>query len=107
MAVQQQQKEQPQEPQFQPQYDSKTTRRIISQYKEGTLSEEQLESLRQHAQYHNLPFYEGEFSIFEAIKQAGTGFLEGFTTLRTGSHPDNAYTSVARSIGHLAGLSLA
>ena len=108
MAVQQQQiiqPQQPQQPAWQPTYTSEQTRRLISSYQESPVKfkEEDLENIRQHAQYHNLPFYEGEFSIFDALKQAGGGFIEGFTTLRVAEPPDNEYEAVARNLGHLAG----
>jgi hypothetical protein len=100
-----QQPEQPPEQQFQPTLDAEKTRRWIKVYQEtpSKVSEEQLEDLRKHAQYHNVPFYEGDFSIMEAIKQAGGGFIEGFTTLRVADPPDNEYEAVARSLGHLIG----
>ena len=112
MAVQQQQinpseqvQQPPQQPQWQPTLDIEKTRRTIKHYQEypHRYKEEQLEELRKHAQYHNVPFYEGEFSIFDAIKQAGGGFIEGFTTLRVADPPDNEWEAVARNVGHLAG----
>tara|TARA_Y100000593_G_scaffold94968_1_gene197698 strand:- start:399 stop:9788 length:9390 start_codon:yes stop_codon:yes gene_type:complete len=62
-----------------------------------------VEDLRFHAHYYNVPFYEGEFSIGEAIKQAGAGFMEGFTTFNMADPPKNEYTGIARSLGHLIG----
>ena len=103
MAIQQQQINQEQT--WQPTYTNEQTRRLISLYQKspGRFKEEQLQQIRDHAGYHNLAFYEGEFSIGEAIKQAGAGVLEGFTTLRTADHPDNEYEAIARNIGHLVG----
>ena len=103
--LQQGQPQQPVEQQWQPSYSNEETRRLIKVHDQSpaTFNEQQLESLREHAQYHNVPFYEGEFSILEALSQAGSGFLEGFTTLRTGEHPDNEYEAVARNLGHLVG----
>ena len=102
MAVQQQIN---QEQTWEPSYNNKQTRRLIELYQKspGRFKEDQLEQIRQHAQYHNISFYEGEFSILEAVQQAGAGLLEGFTTLRTGEHPDNEYEAIARNIGHLVG----
>ena len=55
-------------------------------------------------QYHNVPFYEGDFSILEAVKQLGSGFLEGFTTLKVSDKtPDNTYEAIAKNLGHLIG----
>ena len=103
MAIQQQTPQQV-EQQFTPQYDSNQTRKLIQAYKSnpGAYSKH-LDSLRAHAQHHNLPFYEGDFSLLEAVKQAAGGFFEGFTTLRISDPPDNEYEAVARNIGHLAG----
>ena len=98
MAVQQQ-------IQFQPRLSSIQTRQVIDGYKRNPsrYNEELLEDLRQHAYYHNIPFYEGDFSIIDAVKQAGGGFIEGFTTLKVVDPPDNEYEAIARNIGHLAG----
>ena len=84
MAVQQQ-------IQFQPRLSSIQTRQVIDGYKRNPsrYNEELLEDLRQHAYYHNIPFYEGDFSIIDAVKQAGGGFIEGFTTLKVVDPPDN------------------
>ena len=101
MAVQ----EQPQEQAWQPTYNPEQTKRLVKTYQASPsrFKEEQLEQIRQHAQYHNISFYEGDFSIMEAIQQAGSGLIEGFSTLRTGEHPDNEYEAIARNIGHLVG----
>ena len=76
---QQQQVEQP----FQPQYNREQTRSLISNYKKNPpMFSKYLESIREHAQYHNVPFYEGDFSTIDALKQFGGGLIEGFTTLK-------------------------
>ena len=94
----------PQEPQFAPKYDREQTRKLISTYDKNPAAYAQyLEDIRAHANYHNLPFYEGDFSIIEALKQAGGGFIEGFTTLKAADPPDNEYEAIFRNIGHLAG----
>ena len=103
MAVQLQQPIE-QEQQFQPQLTEQQTRSYVNAYRnDRTRYEPQLESIRAHAQYYNVPFYEGDFSIIEAVKQAGAGFVEGFTTLKIADHPDNEYEAIFRIIGHLAG----
>jgi len=99
VAVQQQQ---PEEQQFTPKYDSAQTRQLIKAYGDNP-NVLPLEVLQQHAQYHNVPFYEGDFSLFDAIKQLGGGFVEGFTTLKISDPPDNEYEAIFRNIGHLAG----
>jgi len=93
-----------QEQTFQPVYDKGRTKALIDVYKTNpALYQDKLETIRAHANYHNMPFYEGDFSILEAVKQAAGGFFEGFTTLRIADPPDNEYEAVARNIGHLAG----
>ena len=69
--------------QFNPQITPEQTRHYIGLYDKnpGMFPPEQLELIRQHAQYHNIPFYEGDFGILDAIKQFAGGFIEGFTTL--------------------------
>lgn len=100
-----QQPQQPVEQQFNPTYTEKQIRSIVSLYKKNPAAyASSLDSIRQHAQYYNVPFYEGDFSILEAVKQAGAGFIEGFTTLNISpDHPDNEYEAVARNLGHLVG----
>ena len=100
-----QQPQQSQQQEWQPSFDAEKTRALIKDYGAypTKYKEQDLEEIRMHAGYHNVPFYEGDFSILDAIKQAGGGFIEGFTTLRVADHPDNAYEAVARNIGHLVG----
>lgn len=100
----QQTAEQPQE-QWTPKFNNAQTRQYIKLYNSspGRFNSELLDSIRKHAQYHNVPFYEGDFSILESIKQAGAGFIEGFTTMNIAEHPDNEWEAVFRSAGHLAG----
>ena len=100
----QQTAEQPQE-QWTPKFNNAQTRQYIKLYNSspGRFNPELLDSIRKHAQYHNVPFYEGDFSILESIKQAGAGFIEGFTTMNIAEHPDNEWEAVFRSAGHLAG----
>ena len=91
--------------QFTPEFNSSATQRAIKFYKNNRkrVSLEELNKIRQHAQYHNIPFYEGDFSIVDAITQAAGGLLEGFTTLNVVDAPDNEYEAIARNIGHLIG----
>ena len=90
---------------WQPEWDEQTTRRNIKRY-EGQahrLSEEENKQLQQHAEAYGIPNYTGDFSLLDAIGQAGAGFIEGFTTLNIMDHPDNEYEQIARNLGHLAG----
>ena len=95
----------PQEQQFQPKYDAHATKQIIKTYKQNParFTEESIQSIRDHAQYHNVPFYEGEFSLLGAVAEIGKGFISGFTTLDMFDHPDNEWEAIARNVGHLAG----
>ena len=102
MAVQQQQTTQQEQPQWQPSLTEEQTRSLVSTYRSSPQTHN-VELVRNHANYYNIPFYEGEFGILDAVKQAAGGFFEGFTTLRISEPPDNEYESIARNIGHLAG----
>jgi len=62
-----------------------------------------IQQIKNHASFYNKPFYEGEFSIGEAFKQFGMGFIGGFTTFDVGKHPDNEYEAISRNLGHLIG----
>ena len=92
---------------FAPQYSEQQTRHIIETYNVNPdrYSDDEKESIRHHAVHHRVPFYEGEASISDAIKQAAGGFVEGFTTLNLlgVDPPDNSMSSIARDLGHLAG----
>lgn len=103
MAQVQQPAEQTQE--FIPKFNREQTRKYIKLYDKvpSRFNSEFVDSVRQHAQHYQVPFYEGDFSILEAVKQAGAGLVEGFTTLNIAEHPDNEWESVFRSVGHLAG----
>ena len=102
MAIQQQQQPQQQQEQWTPRFDSSQTRKLVKAYKSNP-NIVPIEELRQHASYHNVPFYEGDFSLYDSIKQLAGGFAEGFTTLKVTDPPDNEYEAIFRNIGHLAG----
>ena len=75
---------------FQPTLDERSTRRLIDSYKKNPDAYAGIkESIKQNADYHNIPFYTGEFSISDALSDLGAGFIEGFTTLKVGDTPDN------------------
>ena len=91
---------------FAPTLSKQQTRNFINIHKTSPhrFSEDQLNQIRQNAYYYNVPFYEGDFSILEAVKQAGAGFIEGFTTFNPSEeYPDNEWEAIARNIGHLVG----
>ena len=99
MALQEQQLAQQQ---WSPRFDNAQTRKLVKAYEKNP-NILPVEELRQHASYHNVPFYEGDFSLFDAVRQLGGGFFEGFTTFSVADPPDNEYEAVARSLGHLIG----
>tara|TARA_R100001594_G_scaffold24002_1_gene46955 strand:+ start:28146 stop:36038 length:7893 start_codon:yes stop_codon:yes gene_type:complete len=47
--------------------------------------------------------YQSEFDLIKTVNKTASGFLEGFTTIATGSEPKNTYEAIAHSLGHLAG----
>ena len=76
MAQVQQPAEQTQE--FIPKFNREQTRKYIKLYDKvpSRFNSEFVDSVRQHAQHYQVPFYEGDFSILEAVKQAGAGLVE-------------------------------
>ena len=94
--------QQAQETQWAPKFTEEQTRFLIKQYDKNP-QQIDVNALRNHTSYYNIPFYEGDFSIIDAVKQAAGGFIEGFTTLKTVDPPDNEWEAVARSVGHLVG----
>ena len=96
----------PEQTQWNPSLDANQTRKYVNDFQDdkSRYSQQDLETLRNHAQYHNVPFYEGDFSIMEAMEQFGGGLIEGFSTLNLlDDPPDNTYEAIARNLGHLAG----
>ena len=100
-----QQRAQPRSQEFRPTMSSDQTRKIIDGYKSNPkrFAPSMVQSIENHANYHNIPFYSGEFSGAEAIKQFAQGLFSGFTTFNVGEAPDNEYEAIARSVGHLVG----
>lgn len=92
------------QPNFTPSLSKEQTRQAINTYnKNPQFYKNSIDLLQNHAYYHNVPFYEGDFSLLESLKQAGAGFVEGFTTFNAREYPDNEYEGLARSMGHLVG----
>ena len=77
----------------------------IKLYKQSpkVFTPEAIQQIKNHSAHYNKPFYEGEFSLGEAFKQFGLGFIGGFTTFDVGEHPDNEYEAISRNLGHLIG----
>lgn len=94
-----------QQQQWEPSYTQEQLSLLIKKYDQvpSTFKQEEIDTIKQHAEYYGMSFYDGDFSVLEAVKQAGAGFVEGFTTMSIADHPDNEYEAVARNIGHLAG----
>ena len=97
--------QQQQAPQWQPTLAPEAVQSLIQRYNQApaSLSQQQIDTVKEHAQHYQMPFYDGDFTILDAVKQMGTGFLEGFTTIKKGEDPDNEYEAIARNIGHLIG----
>ena len=91
--------------QFQPIWDEKQTRDQINNQRKYAhhYTENDNKQIQEHAAYYGLPFYEGEFNLIDALKQAGAGFFEGFTTFNLMEPADNEYEQIFRNLGHLAG----
>jgi len=90
---------------FQPSLSEQQTRQYADDLKKFPqyYNEQQKEGLRAHASYYNVPLYEGEFDLVDAVKQLAGGVVEGFTTVNFVDPPDNEYEAIIRNIGHLAG----
>ena len=43
------------------------------------------------------------FNLGDTLVQAGSGFVQGFTTLEVGAEPENDAEYIARNLGHLMG----
>jgi len=100
---------QQQEQQFTPKITQVQLQQYISTYQGNPrqFSNEQLEYLKEHAQYYNVPFAEDEdihnVKIKNLVRQLGEGYVSGFTTLQVGEVPDNKWERIARNVGSLAG----
>ena len=79
----------------------KDYRRLYEQQPDK-FDDQTVEAIQQHAEYYRLPFAENDNSalgkVGNLMKQAGSGFAEGFTTLRTGEPPKDDYEAIARNI---------
>lgn len=79
----------------------------VYRYNPQAFNEEQVDELQQIAQLHNLNLKRSEAASNTNIRriagQLSSGFIEGFTTIPTGTEPRNTYEGIAHSLGHLAG----
>ena len=88
---------------FRPQWSEEQVRTLTQNYNPQATPEHVKNIIAEHAQYYNLPFYEGEFEISEALVEAGKGFAEGFLASSLFEPSNNEYEAIFRSLGHLAG----
>ena len=90
---------------FQPTLTPEQVRAYTKVYdgKAHLIPENTLNELKANAEYHQIPFYTGDFDLLRAVGQFGAGLVEGFTTVSSADHPENEYEAIFRNIGHLAG----
>jgi len=95
--------------QFTPNYSPEFIRNAIESYKQSpdSFKPDFLDDIKTHADHFKMDFNTDpnadDFGLASMVKQAGSGFVEGFTTLEVGKAPQNEYEGIARSLGHLAG----
>jgi len=97
-------------PQFNPYIPEQELSKALAQYKQSpdSFSDKDVETLKNHARYYNVPFATDESRhqgrIGGLISQLGSGFTEGWTTFNVfKDKPRDEYEAIARNIGHLAG----
>ena len=94
---------------FQPKYSQQQVEIWSQQYKgmPSIFSEETIREIEDHSQHYGMMFNRNledeEFRLFDVIKQAGMGWVSGFTTLEIGEQPKNEWEGIGRSLGHLGG----
>lgn len=94
---------------FNPQYSPDFVRQAFQSYYQApeSFKPDFLDDLKKHAEHYQIDFKSDpdadDFGVASMVKQAGSGFVEGFTTLEVGKPPQNEYEGIARSLGHLAG----
>ena len=98
------------EPIWNPSYTSEQVKEYIDAYKVNPRQFEPdfLRNVNRHAAHYKIPFAYNEednkASVGSLISNLGSGFVEGFTTLRIDKEqPKNEWDSIAKNIGHLAG----
>ena len=94
---------------FKPVYTADLTNRLLQNYKQNPqkFNDNLVSQLESHAKHYNINFNRDEqyedFDLLNTVKQVGTGFVSGFTTLNYGEPPKNPYENIANSLGHLLG----
>ena len=102
--------------QFSPKFDEEQIRGVIDQYVRFPNAfddrDDDIQVLEDHASYYRIPFARNknhqDAFVTRMLKQAGAGFMEGFTTLPpeklgVGSEPEDTWEGISRNLGHLAG----
>ena len=101
---------------FSPKFDEEQIRGVIDQYARFPNlfndRDDDIQSLEDHAYYYKIPFTRNKTHqdafVTRMLKQAGAGFMEGFTTLPpeklgVGREPEDTWEGIARNLGHLSG----
>ncbi len=92
-----------------PRYSQEYIQQYIQLYKmnPSLFQKGQVNTIKSYAEYYKMPFAEDEiqkdFSLLNAVKQAGEGYLSGFTTFDVGKASTNPTERIFRSVGQLAG----
>ena len=102
--------------QFSPKFDEQQIRGVIDQYVRFPDAfndkDDDIQVLEDHASYYRIPFARNknhqDAFVTRMLKQAGAGFMEGFTTLPpeklgVGSEPEDTWEGISRNLGHLSG----
>ena len=94
---------------FQPKYSQQQVEMWAQQYKAmpSIFNEQTIQDIEEHSQHYGMMFNRNledeEFRLFDMVKQAGAGWVSGFTTLEIGEQPKNEWEGIARNLGHLGG----
>tara|TARA_Y100000593_G_C4323744_1_gene345448 strand:+ start:11694 stop:20894 length:9201 start_codon:yes stop_codon:yes gene_type:complete len=94
---------------YNPHYNEEIVRQLLKQYERtpSAFNERLIAQMHEDANFYGLDVPhqhpEEEFSLSETIKQAGAGFITGFTTFNVGDEPRNTAERIANNIGNLAG----
>ena len=102
--------------QFSPKVDNHNMSRLIDQFSRFPIAfdsrEYNIHVLEYHASYYRIPCTRNtnhqDAVVTRMLKQAGAGFMEGFTTLPpeklgVGKEPEDTWEGISRNLGHLAG----
>ena len=91
---------------YKPRYNEHLIKTLLSHYKSApdTFNAELVEQIKQDAQYYGLDSHiDTDITLGGVLKQAGAGFVTGFTTFNVGEEPENVAERISRNIGNLAG----